>query len=112
MDHISLTSASSDEVVDNVFLSQLVEGDRTSIQVFEIEPGASVPVHDHHHEQIGFVFEGTLTFLTEDKEIEIGPNESFVIPGGESHGVVNQGEATVFGVDIFSPPRRNPSFSD
>lgn len=112
MERVGLTERDGVEVVEDVTLSQLAAGERTSLQAFEIEPGATVPEHDHHHEQCGFVFEGTLTFLVDGEEIEVGPQESFVIPGDEPHAAENRGETTVFGVDIFSPPRPNPDWDE
>ena len=61
------------EVSDGVFLTQLAIGERMSIQHLRMEPGAEVPMHDHRHEQLGFVYEGTQTFLLEDDEtVDIG----------------------------------------
>lgn len=100
------------EAVENVHLRQLAAGERTSIQSFEIEPGATVPEHSHHHEQTGFVYEGELTFLVGDEELPVGPGDSFTIPSEEPHGVVNRGDVTVRGVDIFSPPRTNPDWME
>ncbi len=37
------------EAVEDVFLAQMASGEKTSVQHFRIEPGATVPKHDHHH---------------------------------------------------------------
>lgn len=36
-----------------VFLAQLAAGEAMSIQYLRMEPGARVPEHSHHHEQVG-----------------------------------------------------------
>lgn len=111
MDRVPLTDTT--KAVENVHLAQLAAGEAMSVQHFEFEPGATVPIHDHHHEQSGFVYEGELTFLLEnDKEIIVGAGESYVLDGGEAHGAENRSESTVRGVDVFSPPRTDPDWAE
>lgn len=98
------------EPVDGVHLERLVDGRRTTLQTFEVEPGATVPEHSHPSEQIGFVVEGTLTFVVDGEEYECGPGDGFAIPGDEPHAAHNHGDGTVRGVDVFSPPREAPDW--
>lgn len=113
MERVGLSERDAVEAVEAVHLTQLAAGDRTSIQAFEIEPGATVPEHSHHHEQTGFVYEGELTFVLEDgAELVVGPGDSFTIPGEEPHAAENRGDATVRGVDIFAPPRPDPDWAE
>ena len=112
MERVGLSDTEAVEAVENVHLSQLAAGERTSIQAFEIEPGATVPEHSHHHEQTGFVYEGELTFQLDDGELVVGPGDSFTIPPDEPHGAVNHGDVAVKGVDIFAPPRTNPDWGE
>ena len=99
MERVGLSERETVEAVEKVHLAQLATGERTSIQSFEIEPGATVPEHSHHHEQTGFVYEGELTFLVDDGTVTVGPGDSFTIPGDEPHAAENRGEAVVRGVD-------------
>lgn len=110
MERVALTETT--EAVENVHLAQLAAGEEMSVQHFEFEPGASVPSHDHPHEQSGFVYEGELTFLLEDGELVVEAGDSYVIAGDEVHGAENRGEIVVRGVDVFSPPRPNPDWSE
>ena len=66
MEHVVPDERETVEVSEGVFLTQLAIGERMSIQHLRMEPGGEVPMHDHHHEQLGFVYEGTQTFLLED----------------------------------------------
>lgn len=100
------------EAVDGVDLSLLAGGERMNVQRFEIEPGATVPEHDHPHEQAGLIVEGTLTFVLDDEERDVGPGESYVLAGGESHAAENRGDERVVGIDVFSPPRDDPDWQD
>lgn len=105
METRDLSERMATEVVDGVYLAQLAAGDRMSIQHFHIEPGAEVPAHEHEHEQLGYLYEGTLTFDVDGEEIIVSAGESYAIQSNEPHGVVNHGEDPANGIDIFSPPR-------
>lgn len=112
MDRMGPGDGIAGEPVADVHLERLAGGEEMNLQTFEIEPGATVPEHSHPHEQLGYVFEGTLTFLVGGEELPVGPRESFAIPGGEPHGARNDGEETVVGVDVFSPPREAPDWGE
>ncbi|ELZ55188.1 MULTISPECIES: cupin domain-containing protein [Halorubrum] len=100
------------EAVDGVFLTQGAVGEETSIQRFEIDPGATVPEHDHPHEQIGAITEGAITFVVGGEERVVEAGDTYVIPGGEPHAAENRGDEPVVGYDIFSPPRANPDWQE
>jgi quercetin dioxygenase-like cupin family protein len=100
------------EVVEGVHLTQLVAGERMSVQHFHIETGATIPEHSHHHEQTGYVARGTFTFHTPEGEHVVSPGESYVIPGDEPHSAENGADVPVDGIDVFSPPRENPDWLD
>ena len=46
-----------------------------------IAPGSEVPEHTHPHEQAGHVVSGRLTFRIGDTAHELGPGDSYLIPG-------------------------------
>ena len=108
------TSDRSDpvEVEPGVHLAQHAAGERMSVQHVRVEPGAVIPEHSHHHEQVGFVSAGTLTFLVDGAEVVVRAGESYAIPGGEPHGAVNEGDDPVAAIDVFSPPRPDPDWAE
>ena len=113
MERVALADRDSTEAVDGVHLSLLAGAENMNVQHFDIAPGASVPAHSHPHEQTGYIVDGTLVFVLEDgEEVEVGPDDSYAIPGGETHAAENRGDEPVRGVDIFSPPRENPDWQD
>ncbi|XVH32141.1 cupin domain-containing protein [Haloferacaceae archaeon DSL9] len=112
MDRVSLDDVESVEAVADVHLSQLAAGEEMSVQHFRIDPGTEVPEHDHHHEQTGYITQGTLTFVVDGEEVEVNADDSYVIPAHEPHSAVNNGDEPVLGVDIFSPPRTNPDWQE
>ena len=94
-----------EEVVDGVYLTQLAAGEEMSVLHYHIYPGARVPEHSHPHEQVGFVYSGTVTFEVGGEEFVLGTGESYSIPGDEPHAAVNNADHPVDGIDVFSPPR-------
>ncbi len=96
------------EALPGVHLAQLAGGERMSLQHFRLEPGATVDVHSHHHEQLGFLVRGALTFVVDDEPVDIAPGDSYVIPSEEPHGVEVHGDEPAVGVELFGPPRPSP----
>jgi quercetin dioxygenase-like cupin family protein len=111
MEHVAGGDRETVEAVEGVHLTQLAAGEAMSVQEFRIEPGATVPEHEHHHEQTGYVTRGRLVFTVGDEEFAVGPGDAYAIPGGEPHAVANHGDETVVGVDTFSPPRPDPDWA-
>ncbi|APW96565.1 cupin [Halobiforma lacisalsi AJ5] len=129
MQRVALEDLEASEAADGVHLALMAGSESMNVQHFEIEPGAVVEEHSHPHEQTGFIYEGELTFLTDTdeqrsssdrksagsdggEELVCGPGDSYAIPGGQPHAAENRGDETVRGVDIFSPPRENPSWEE
>jgi quercetin dioxygenase-like cupin family protein len=110
MEVVAHSARQTVEAVEGVHLTQLAVGEEMSVQHFHFEPGASVPEHDHHHEQVGYVSSGTFTFIVDGEEHTVGPGDSYFVPGGEPHRVENRSEEPVDGIDVFSPPRANPDW--
>lgn len=111
MEHVPTDSRETVEAIDGVQLTQLAVGERMSVQHFRIEPGATVPQHEHHHEQAGFLYGGALTFVLADgTEHDIVAGDSYELAGGEAHAAENRGDTDTLGIDVFSPPRANPDW--
>jgi len=66
--------------------------------------GSVVPLHDHPHEQIGYVVRGRLLFRIADEEREVAAGDGYFIPGNVSHAVTALEESTA--IDVFSPVRK------
>ena len=113
MEHVPHDPSEDVEAVPGVELSTLASGSEMSVQHFTIEPGAEVPAHSHPHEQSGFITAGALTFLLADgEEVTCEAGDSYVLAGGETHGVHNRGDVPVEGIDVFSPPRTDPDWAE
>jgi quercetin dioxygenase-like cupin family protein len=113
MERVPLSEDDLVEAVPEVHLAQLAVGESMSVQYFRIDPGATVPSHEHHHEQAGFVYRGELTFVLDGgEEVVVGAGDSYDLTSHEVHGAENRGDEPIEGVDIFSPPRPNPDWAE
>ena len=82
---------------------KLVHGETISWAFWEVEEGAEVPQHQHHHEQIMHVVEGHFEFtLGADTQVYL-PGDVVVIPSNTPHS----GKAITACklMDVFSPVR-------
>jgi quercetin dioxygenase-like cupin family protein len=85
-------------------LGRVVGGDRVTLALIELEPGAHVPEHSHENEQLGVIATGSLTFRVGEETRELGPGDAWSIPGGTPHEVRAGPEGAV-AVEAFSPAR-------
>lgn len=65
--------------------------------------GAEGPLHSHPQVQATYVASGRFRFSVAGDAFEVGPGDSFVIPGGAEHGCtcLERGEL----IDSFTPRR-------
>jgi unsaturated pyranuronate lyase len=85
-------------------LARSVHGDRMTLGVVELEPGAHAREHSHDHEQLGLVLQGTIEFRIGDDRRTLGPGATYVIPSNVPHEAIAGPEGTVV-VDVFAPVR-------
>lgn len=81
-------------------------GEGAMLNLIEFEPGATVPLHSHDHEQMGIVLRGMQALVVGGEPHELGPMGAYVLPGGVEHAAYCGPEgATV--LDIFRPVRED-----
>ena len=83
---------------------RIVHGDRLTLGVVELEPGVHLPEHRHPNEQLGIVIQGSITFTVADETRELGPGETWRIPGDTPHSA-EVGPRGAVVIDVFAPPR-------
>lgn len=84
--------------------ARVVNGDRASVAVIDIEPNAIAEEHHHENEQIGFVLTGVMTMRIAGDSRELHPGDTYTIPSDVPHDAKAGPEgATV--VDVFVPVR-------
>jgi quercetin dioxygenase-like cupin family protein len=67
-----------------------------SMRVFEVEPGASTPMHDHWNEQEMYILAGRGEARTPEGEAtEVTPGTVIWVPPYDPHQFVNTGDETL-----------------
>jgi quercetin dioxygenase-like cupin family protein len=79
-------------------------GERLMLALVDIDAGAVVPDHSHHHEQGGTVLQGELELTVAGETRLLKAGETYLIPGGTRHSARSTGTA-VRVLDVFSPVR-------
>ncbi len=87
------------------FKGQFIHTDKITIAFFEIEQGAELPEHSHHHEQISTIIEGRFELNLGGETIIQEPGKVTVIPSNIPHS----GKALTFCkvIDVFCPVRED-----
>ncbi|WP_049923064.1 cupin domain-containing protein [Halopiger djelfimassiliensis] len=114
MDHIATDDVSLAEVADGVYLGDVSTGDRASMKYWRVDPGATLPVHEHDNEQIGYVLRGTLTAIVgaETTEIVLEEGDAYRFPSGVRHGAENRSDEPAVGLGVLAPPRTDPDWRE
>ena len=88
-----------------------VEGERVTLAIVELAPGAVVPEHRHPQEQLGMVIEGRVTFTIDGERRELGPGGTWRILSNRPHDVVAGTDGAVV-LDVFGPIRDDWAFEE
>ena len=85
-------------------VARAVNGERMTMSVIELDPGAPVPEHRHENEQLGLVLHGMLIFRVADETRECRPGETYRILANTPHEATAGAEGAVV-LDVFAPIR-------
>lgn len=81
-------------------------GRHVMLSVVELQPNAVVELHHHHHEQIGVLLEGELTFTIGGQQRTLRPGQMWRIPGDVEHKAI-AGPKGAKALDVFNPVRED-----
>jgi quercetin dioxygenase-like cupin family protein len=81
-------------------------GEGAMLNLIRFEPGSTVPLHSHPHEQLGIVLEGMQALVVAEVSYELGPLEAYVLPGGVEHSAYCGPEGALV-LDVFRPLRED-----
>jgi|SRR5450755_2509988 quercetin dioxygenase-like cupin family protein len=84
--------------------ARFVTGSRIMFSFVHLAPGAIMPDHNHPHEQLGYVVEGSMVLNIAGDERNLQPGDAYAIPGGVTHRAVG-GPNGCMVLDAFNPPR-------
>lgn len=65
---------------------------RFAMRVFEVSPGAEIPLHDHWYEQEMYFLDGRGAVLAEARARGVGAGDVVWVPPRERHGFRNLGD--------------------
>ena len=80
-------------------------GDSLMLSHVQMDDGAQIPEHAHHHEQAGVVIEGTLELTIGEQTRRLEKGEMYIIPGDTPHAATAIGPTV--GMDVFTPIRED-----
>jgi quercetin dioxygenase-like cupin family protein len=81
-----------------------VHGERITMSVVELDPGAVVAEHSHDNEQLGIVLHGTMDFRVGDERLTLGAGGTWCIAPNTPHEATAGPEGAVV-IDVFAPTR-------
>jgi quercetin dioxygenase-like cupin family protein len=85
---------------------RLLAGERLMAAWVTLEPNTVVPDHEHPHEQLGAVLEGTMELTIGGEVRRLEPGHTYVIPPGVRHMATTGAEGCLV-LDLFAPPRED-----
>jgi len=81
-------------------------GEGAMLNLIEFEPGATVPLHSHEHEQLGIVLRGMQALVIDGVAHELHAMEGYVLPGGVEHSAYCGPDGALV-LDVFAPVRED-----
>ena len=93
------------EVIDGIRMKTLVYGDKTLMAEFRLSKGADLPVHQHPHEQTGYLVSGRIDLTVDGVVHAVGAGDSWCIPGGAAHSAKVHEDAVA--IEVFAPVRED-----
>jgi quercetin dioxygenase-like cupin family protein len=85
---------------------RILAGEHLTLSLVDLPPGAEVAEHEHPHEQLGMVVEGSITMRIAGEERTLGPGDVYRVAPGLPHGGRAGTERTVV-LDAFAPARED-----
>lgn len=83
----------------------LCHGEATLLTEFRLDAGHVLPMHEHPHEQTGYLVAGSLRMTIGDETFDAAPGDGWCIPGGTAHGADVLLDTVA--VEVFSPVRED-----
>lgn len=73
-------------------IAEEIKGNISDCSIAYIEPegGGPEPSHTHPHDHFFIVVEGTATIRIGDQKVNVGMDESILVPGSKVHSIWNE----------------------
>lgn len=98
-----LAALTAQQIWDGV-VGRAVHGERLTLAVVELAPGAVIPEHSHENEQAGILISGSLTFRVGEESRDLRAGGAWCVPPGAPHEI-HVGDDGAIVVETFAPPR-------
>lgn len=85
------------------FLGKLLHGDASTLAIWDIRKGSTLPEHQHVHEQITYILEGELEMIIGGEKMLFTAGCAQVIPSNTPHSAKAITDCKV--IDSFAPAR-------
>lgn len=102
---VAHTTAGCRESLPGVCQRTLGYGEKTLMVEFCLQQDAALPLHQHPHEQTGYLVSGRLNLTIGNETRSMGPADGWTIPANTPHGAVALSDAVA--VEVFSPVRED-----
>ena len=88
---------------------KIIYEDKIMLVLWKLEPGTTLPLHSHPHEQITHILEGRALVTVGAEKREVGPGDVYSAPYGSNleHSVEVLGDEPFLELDIFHPIRED-----
>ncbi len=100
---ISRNDATPVEMLPGLIRRTLAWGANAMICEFTAEEGVFIPMHSHHHEQVGYVLDGRVEFTVRKEIFVANSGDSYALPGGVEHSARFLAPSVL--IEVFSPVR-------
>ena len=84
--------------------ARVVNGERLTMAVVDLDPGATLPEHHHENEQLGFVISGIITMRIGGEKRELHAGDTYSIRSDVPHDAVAGPQGCTV-ADVFAPVR-------
>jgi quercetin dioxygenase-like cupin family protein len=86
-----------------------LEGERITLAVVELTPGAIIPEHHHPQEQLGICVRGSVRFRIGDEVRELRAGGTWRVLSDRPHEVIAGPDGAIC-IDVFAPTRSDWDF--
>jgi mannose-6-phosphate isomerase-like protein (cupin superfamily) len=87
---------------------EFVGADRGGVGVciifVDAAPGEGPRLHKHPYEEIFITLSGEATFVVDDQELQVGPDDIVIVPPHTAHRFTNSGAVPLRQIDIHVSP--------
>ncbi len=85
------------------FVGKFLHGSQSTLGIWNIKVGSSMPEHQHFHEQLTYVQEGELEMVIAGEKMHFSAGNLHVIPPNTPHSALAITDCRV--IDFFAPAR-------